>query len=201
MRIRRLNEQGEEEDKEDEQEEMQSEELTRSCSEFLLSYSSEMVDCITSLSDDDEEKESFVASRLGQKLGKMLESYASHCSGKNKTLLFRHVPDDTPTKRWLIDKFKLPTRTLRVTLSPGVRRKRKNKSFAYQNTLSKWLPVLKKLSITENTKDERQEAVDPEERQVCELLSNVSLSHKQRKALWKWNGAKSLEWAVSVSFS
>jgi len=115
MRIRRLNEQGEEEDKEDEQEEMQSEELTRSCSEFVLSYSSEMVDCITSLSDDDEEKESFVASRLGQKLGKMLESYASHCSGKNKTLLFRHVPDDTPTKRWLIDKFKLPTRTLRVS--------------------------------------------------------------------------------------
>ncbi|GJQ15775.1 hypothetical protein GpartN1_g7566.t1 [Galdieria partita] len=201
MKIRSLNEQGEEED----EEELQNEELTRSCSELVFAYSLETPDCSTSMSDDDEAK-SLAECWLQQQVGKTPDNtYARYCSeSKDATLLFHCLPQETLAKQWLLNKLKLPTRTLhifqKVSLASGIRRRKRNKSFGHQQNISKWLPLLRKISISEQYKDETREVVDKEERQVCELLSKVSLSHRRRKTVWTSHKAKTLGWAVTVSF-
>ncbi|EME26752.1 hypothetical protein Gasu2_14080 [Galdieria sulphuraria] len=195
MKIRRLNEQGEEEDDGDE---MQSEELTRSFSELLFAYSLETEDCLTSKSDDEEN--SFAAYSIEQVEKVPNNAYSEDSEAKNTTLLFHCLPQGTLEKQWLLNRFNWPTRALQVSFSSGIRRRRKNKSFGRQQNLPRWLPLLRKLSVSEQDRDETREVVDKEERQVCELLSSVSLSHRRRKTIWTPHKTKKLGWVVTVSF-
>lgn len=198
MKIQSLNDRGEEQQEEEEQE-MQSEEITRSCSEILFTYSLAN-DGLTTWSDDDDEKQvqqdSLVTTYwLQQQVGKILGN-VDRGELKDTTLLFR--PEGILPKQWLVNK--LPTRTLRVSLSPGIRRKRRSKGFRNPQHFSRLLPVLKKLTVTEKHKSESFDTMDKEEKQVCEMLSSVSLSHKGRKSLWTSRQAQTLGWVITVSF-